>query len=149
MKRLIVTIFGGCFLAVSAVAQTYSIDWYSIDGGGGTSTGGVYTISGTIGQADAGHLSGGNFTIDGGFWAIIGAVQTPGGPALRVVRTSTNTVVIAWPAPSTGFSLQQNPVANNGAGWLSVTNNPVVVGSENQVIIAPPAGNKFFRLKSP
>ena len=149
MKRLIFTVIGGCFLAVSAFAQTYSIDWYSIDGGGGTSTGGVYTISGTIGQADAGHLSGGNYTIDGGFWAIIAAVQTPGAPSLRVVRTTTNTVVIAWPSPSTGFSLQQNPVANNGAGWLSVTNTPVVVGSENQVIIAPPAGNKFFRLKSP
>jgi hypothetical protein len=149
MKKAILALFGLCFLGGAAFAQTYSIDWYSMDGGGGTSTGGVYSISGTIGQFDAGRLSGGNFTIEGGFWAIIGAVQTPGGPPLRVVRSTTNTVVIAWPAPSTGFSLQQNPVVNNGAGWLGVTNMPVVIGSENQVIISTPIGNKFYRLKSP
>ena len=37
-------------LQSSAFAQTYSIDWYKVAGGGGTSTGGVYSVSGTIGQ---------------------------------------------------------------------------------------------------
>jgi len=105
-----------CNLVVSnATAQTYSIDWFTIDGGGGTSTGGVYSVSGTIGQPDAGHMSGGNFTLDGGFWGIIAAIQSPGSPLLRVVHTSTNTVVVAWPAPSTGFSLQQNSDLNTTA----------------------------------
>ena len=45
-----------------------SITWYTIDGGGGTSTGGGFTLSGTIGQPDAGTLSGGAFTLKGGFW---------------------------------------------------------------------------------
>ena len=45
----------GWLLATGALAQTYSIDWYTIDGGGGTSTGGVYSVSGTIGQPDAGR----------------------------------------------------------------------------------------------
>jgi hypothetical protein len=148
MKRALSLVFLCCFCGV-ALAQSYSIDWFSIDGGGGTVTGGVYSISGTIGQADAGHLSGGNYTIEGGFWSILGAVQTPGAPTLRVVRSTTNTVVIAWSAPATGFSLQQNPVANNAPGWLGVTNVPVVVGSENQVIISQPIGNRFFRLKNP
>src|SRR5436189_1812116 len=93
------------FVPTSASAQNYSIDWFSIDGGGGSSTGGVYSVTGTIGQPDAGHMSGGNFALDGGFWAIIATVQTPGAPALRVVFTATNTVVVAWPSPSTGFSL--------------------------------------------
>src|SRR6267142_1610103 len=130
-------------------AQSYSIDWFTIDGGGGTSTGGVYSVSGTIGQPDAGHMSGGNFTLDGGFWGIIAAVQLPGSPLLRIVLTTTNTAVVAWPAPSTGFSLQQNLVVNNSPGWAGVTNVPVVVGSENQVIVSPPVGNKFYRLKFP
>src|SRR3954451_21861298 len=101
-------------------AQSYSIDWFTIDGGGGNSTGGVYSVSGTIGQPDAGHMSGGNFTLDGGFWGIIAAVQTPGSPLLRVLMTSTNTVVVAWPAPSTGFSLQQNTFLGTPS-WGSVT----------------------------
>ena len=36
--------------AWNATAQSYSIDWYKIAGGGGTSTGGTYQVSGTIGQ---------------------------------------------------------------------------------------------------
>ena len=129
-------------------AQSYSIDWFTIDGGGGTSTGGVYSVSGTIGQPDAGHLTGGNFTLDGGFWGVIAAVQLPGSPLLRVVLTTTNTVVVAWPNPSTGFALQENPIFNTGP-WTTVTNTITVVGSENQVIVAPPTGNRFYRLKYP
>jgi hypothetical protein len=40
-------------LSMSVHAQSYSIDWSTIDGGGGTSTGGVYSLSGSIGQPDA------------------------------------------------------------------------------------------------
>jgi hypothetical protein len=136
------------FAVSRASAQSYSIDWFTIDGGGGTSTGGVYSVSGTIGQPDAGHMSGGNFTLDGGFWGIIAAIQNPGSPLLRVLFTSTNTVVVAWPAPSTGFSLQQNSDLHTTA-WGSVTNTVNVVGSENQIVVAPPVGSRFYRLKNP
>ena len=53
-----------------ALAQPYAIDWYTVDGGGGTSTGGNYTLSGTVGQPDAAAtpLSGGTYTLQGGFW---------------------------------------------------------------------------------
>ena len=30
----------------TARSQSYSLDWFTIDGGGGTSTGGVYSVSG-------------------------------------------------------------------------------------------------------
>ena len=40
-------------LCLWAMAQ-YSINWYTIDGGGGTSTEGAHMVSGTIGQPDAG-----------------------------------------------------------------------------------------------
>src|SRR5438445_574865 len=128
MKAKIILLLVSLVSVFGARGQNYSIDWFTIDGGGGTSTGGVYSVSGTIGQPDAGHMSGGNYTIDGGFWGIIAAIQTPGAPLLRVVLTATNTVLVAWPAPSTGFSLQQNPVVNNTTGWAGVTNVPVVVG---------------------
>jgi len=139
----------GLWLSAAAVqAQSYSIDWYSMDGGSGTSTGGVFSVTGTIGQPDAGHMAGGNFSIDGGFWAIIGAVQVPGAPLLRVVLSRTNTVVVAWQNPSTGFSLQQNNVLGS-TNWVGVTNVPSVVGTEKQVIISPPTGNRFYRLQYP
>lgn len=46
----------------------YSIDWYTIDGGGGTSTGGPYTLTGTIGQADAAVSSAAEYVLSAGFW---------------------------------------------------------------------------------
>ena len=64
----------GCVLlfAIPALAQDnndYNLSWNTIDGGGGLSvslTDPNYTLTGTIGQADAGALSD-SYTLDGGF----------------------------------------------------------------------------------
>jgi len=50
--------------------QNYDLTWWTIDNGGGTSTGGNYMLSGTLGQPDAGVLSGGTYSLIGGFWGI-------------------------------------------------------------------------------
>ncbi|MCG8408045.1 MAG: hypothetical protein MI923_22835 [Phycisphaerales bacterium] len=55
-------------LTALAVAQDFSLDWYTFDGGGGYSSGGSFELEGTIGQPDAGFTSGGAFELDGGFW---------------------------------------------------------------------------------
>jgi len=58
-------------LAVPArTAGGYDL-WWTVDGGGGTSTGGGYTLDGTIGQPDAGTLDaicGYPPVLEGGFW---------------------------------------------------------------------------------
>ena len=136
---------GVAMMAIIARAQDYTVDWFTVDGGGGTSTGGVYSVSGTIGQPDAGRMSGGSYTLDGGFWGIIGAVQMPGAPRLSVSLTVTNTVLVSWPYPSEGFSLQQNGALGT-TNWVAVTNAPVQAGQQWQLIAQPPAGNRFFRL---
>ncbi len=60
------------FVAQSA-AQTgdgYDLTWNTVDGGGYMfSTGGNYSLGGTIGQPDAGELTGGNYVLSGGFWS--------------------------------------------------------------------------------
>ncbi|SPE54741.1 membrane hypothetical protein [Verrucomicrobia bacterium] len=107
--RLGVAFFLASLLAaLTANAQPYTIDWYKVAGGGGTSTSAVFAVSGTIGQHDAGGpMKGGTFSLTGGFWALY-ALQTPGAPSLTIYLTSTNTVVVSWPSPSPGFVLQQN-----------------------------------------
>ena len=58
-------------LVIATMAQAagpYQIDWYTIDGGGGTSNGGPYTLTGTIGQPDADWCVGGLYELLGGFW---------------------------------------------------------------------------------
>jgi hypothetical protein len=55
-----------------AAAQTGDFDlvWHTIDGGGSTSIGGDwFALSGTIGQPDAGKMSGGAYALQGGFWS--------------------------------------------------------------------------------
>ena len=59
--------------ASAALAQTgaedeYSLNWYTVDGGGGFSSGGEYALRGTVAQPDAGALAGGDYALGGGFW---------------------------------------------------------------------------------
>ncbi len=55
-------------VSASALAG-YSLDWWTVDGGGATSsTGGSYSLGGTIGQPDAGISGGGTYSLAGGFW---------------------------------------------------------------------------------
>ena len=54
-----------------AVAQEgYDLSLWTADGGGETfSTGGNYSLGGTVGQPDAGLLTGPGYTLAGGFWS--------------------------------------------------------------------------------
>ncbi len=65
-----VLVYAGATVAQEGPAQDFSIDSYSIDGGGGTSTGGTFSMTGTIGQHDAsvGASIGGIYSLTGGFW---------------------------------------------------------------------------------
>jgi hypothetical protein len=146
MKALLLSC--SLLLPVLGFSQPYSIDWHEVSGGGGVSTGGVYTLSGTIGQHDAGGpMTGGNYSLTGGFWALY-ALQTPGAPLLSIKLTTTNTVMVYWPYPSTGYNLQVNTdlaTVNWGTPGESVTDN----GTIKYIIVNPPSGRRFYRLKSP
>lgn len=134
-----------CAFSVAAWGQ-YAIDWHTIDGGGGTSTGGIYAISGTIGQPDAGILTGGSYTLEGGFWGVLAAVPTPGAPPLTIFRTTTNTVAVVWPLPSTGWALQQNTNNISSVNWSNIVSGITEAGPNRVFLVNPPAGNRFYRL---
>lgn len=132
----------------SSSAQIFSINWYKIAGGGGSSTNSQFTLSGTIGQAEAGGpMSGGNYSVSGGFWTI-SSVPVAGAPLLRIFLTTTNTAVVAWPSPSSGFSLQVT--TNLSAPVWIVPAEPINdEGTERYIIVNPPSGNRFYRLSNP
>jgi len=143
MKTPIFTLIAGVG-TITASAQNYSIDWFTIDGGGGTSTGGVYSVSGTIGQPDAGGpMTGGNYSLTGGFWALPFAVQTPGAPALSIVRLNATQARISWTPPTPGFVLQETP-SLSPTNWV---NSPS--GSSNPVIVPATLLIKAYRLRKP
>jgi len=135
-----------------ATAQNYSVDWFSIDGGSGTSAGGPYLLRGTIGQPDANQqpMTGGNFSLSGGFWSLT-AVQTLNAPLLQIQSTGGNTARIFWPSPSEGFVLQLNTNLNNVSisGWVSAPQPVTDDGTTKFIIVNPPTGNRFYRLFKP
>jgi len=74
------------------------------------------------------------------------SIWSLGIPAPQLAINSTNgTVILAWPTPTGAFSIQQSPGLNPPA-WVTLTNAPIVVGSENQVTLPSPPGNTFYRL---
>jgi len=157
---LFISLVAGLTLGSSVVARAqtnYDLSWYTIAGGGGTSTGTntasnvVYSVSGTIGQSDAGYMAGGNYSLTGGFWGIIATVQTPGAPFLFISGVTNKNVTLSWAAAYTGFMLQQNTAANNTNTWVNVNTNtyPLVLSNGTNAVTVPVSGNQFFRLVNP
>ncbi len=70
------------------------------------------------------------------------------GPLLKIFLTATNTAVVSWPFPSTGWALQQNSSLNAGL-WSAPPQTVTNDGLNNFMIVNPPAGNEFYRLIAP
>jgi len=144
MKRIpSILVLGLCLTALSSVAQ-YSIDWSTIDGGGGTSTGGVYSVSGTIGQPDAGGpMTGGPFTLAGGFWPLPTAVQSSNAPTLFIGPAAPGWATISWTPPTPGFVLQVTPTLVPST-WANAPS-----GATNPVIVPATLPARYYRLVKP
>lgn len=75
MKRLLIVLalIALLLLAIqaahAATPAAYTLDWWTVDSGGGTSQAGNYTLSGTVGQSEPGSLNGAGYSLAGGFWA--------------------------------------------------------------------------------
>ena len=108
--------------------------------------------AGPVGPGDATSALQWDLNIPPGSSVVIGkdfylqARQTS--PLLTITRTMTNTVAVSWPSSSTGFSLQQN---TNGVSSVNWSNAPGTIqddGTTKTLIVNPPAGNRFYRLKT-
>lgn len=130
-----------------AAAQTNSIDWYTISGGGGVSTGGVYTLTSVIGQPAAQTLSGGNYQLQGGFLAAVGLVQAPGMPKLALALTN-GLARISWPRTTDGVVLEKTAtLSGNPVPWSSIGGAYQTNATEVFVLEPLAPGNQFFRLR--
>ena len=127
-------------------AQSYEVSWFTVDGGGGVSSGAGYSVAGTAGQPDAGMTSGGAFTLAGGFWSLYAPSRSA--PMLRIDLVGTN-AIISWPNPSEGYTLQETPTLDGAViSWSNANQTPGVVGNKQQVTVPANTGNRFYRLKN-
>jgi len=148
MKYFLARILVGLGLVVLGpgvlVAQSYSINWFTVDGGGGTSTGGVYSVSGTIGQPDAGGpMTNGQYSVTGGFWALPSAIQVGGAPTLTIVPATTGNATISWTPNTPGFVLQET-LSLSPTNWVNSAS-----GAANPIVVPAVVPTKFYRLFKP
>jgi hypothetical protein len=133
-------------------AQDFNLDWFTVAGGGGESSGGDFELSATIGQPDAGDLLGGDFAIAGGFWSIVTVVDTPTDLLLNV-SVNGREVAISWrEAGSAGFTLEETVALGNPSGttaWIPVNVAAQAGNGSNYVRLPLAAGNRFYRLHKP
>ena len=137
------------------LGQSYSISWFTIDGGAGASSGasvyGTFALMGTIGQADARPAClGGGFSITGGFWSFLANPETESLQPTLHIRLVGSSALISWPNPSSDFALQETmALLGTMTSWSNVNQTPNVVGSEKQVTLPATSNWRFYRLKKP
>ena len=131
------------FINADAVAQSsgrYSLTWSTIDGGGGSCAGGVYSINGTVGQPDASAAPGGAYRLAGGFWPGIQGLLRP----TLYIAASGPSVIISWAASANGFYLQHCADLAQ-SNWVSNSTPAFLFGSD-KVVVESAANVRLYRL---
>lgn len=125
---MLVAVLALLTLAIVAFAQTgggYDLTWFSVDGGGGTSSGGSYALSGAAGQPDAGVLSAAGYTLSGGFLPGLSvAAETPTPTETPPTPSFSPTPTDTPPTPS--FS--PTPTPTSRACWVTILSESFEAG---------------------
>jgi hypothetical protein len=125
----VATYFGVISGAIAQTGGPYDLSWHNI-GPGGSASGGSYDLLSTIGQPDAATMSGGSYTLIGGF--------LPGGPACalagdlngdgQVTVLDIQMIASAWPQATANF-----PYDQSGDGDLDIQDVTLVAAQFGSV----------------
>jgi hypothetical protein len=74
-------------------------------------------------------------------------VAGEGGLPRLAVTYADDYVNVSWPAPSTGFILEETASLSDPTAWTAVTQTPAVINGRNTVVVTPGPGIKAYRLK--
>jgi hypothetical protein len=67
---------------------------------------------------------------------------------LTILDTGTNALKVCWPAPASGWVLQENSALGT-TNWVNSLLTPVIEDTNKCVTIGPPTGSHFYRLLKP
>jgi hypothetical protein len=141
LSFFVLTIFHSAS-CLSTLGQGFSLESFTIGGGGGASTGGEFSMTGSVGEPATGPLSGGDFTVEGGFWAVVSQVTVPD---LTVRLLSNGTVQICWPSSGAQFTLQETITLSRPA-WSASAVVPADDTGMKCVTVPATRESHFFRL---
>ncbi len=158
ISRLVFALLPGLAAPLNASVAPFTLQSFTVDGGGGRGTGGTYSLVSAIGQPDASsELAAAPYAVTGGFLAISGPIVPPAEPRLQVQPWMGGTLRISWPIAANNFVLEQAPSlpTTTGAGgaagglWSQVEESPQTSPSEIFVIVPGGTGKSFYRLRRP
>jgi hypothetical protein len=144
-----------CYLVACGLAAVFhgraqsSIDWFTLDAGGGFQSSANYVVNFTAGQTDVGAtvLSSASYRIIPGFWSLEDLGPATGLPQLTITLFGPR-VILSWPSPSAGFVLQETDSLDVlPAVW---GNTPGVVsdnGFTKSLTLSHNQAKRFYRLR--
>jgi hypothetical protein len=110
-------------------------------GGTGSSAGGNFSVSGSIGTPASGVLAGGSYAVTSGAPELL-VIPLGTDFELQITATGVNFRVL-WPAQAVNYVLESTTAVGPGAVWQPVTPAPADDSYSSQA--NPP--NRFFRLR--
>ena len=147
MKLL--TLLAGSALSATVLAGTtnqFQLKSSAMNTAGGALTGDRFSLSATIGQAEAAPaLSNGPFRLEPGFWTGI-TLQQDGSVQLRMRLLPGGFAVISWPIAYTGWILEETDNVVGGA-WQAVARPVIATETEQTVTVGAAGVIKVFRLR--
>jgi hypothetical protein len=150
-SRFFIAWFLGVWLAAPSLSQTpdFSVDYFVISAGGGTSANGGFSVTGVVGQpVNPNQITGGMFTIETGFASVTATIQLLDGPVTLRINQQGGLVKISWPATTQAeFVLETTSQLGDPSSWQPVELTPLIVGPDKIVTIGAGPGPAFFRLR--
>ena len=125
----VATSFGVITVAQAQTGGPYDLSWHNI-GPGGSANGGSYSLDASIGQPDAATMSGGSYTLTGGFLpggttcALAGDLDGDG----QVTVLDIQMIAAAWPQATASF-----PYDQSGDGDLDIQDVTLVAAQFGSV----------------
>jgi len=92
--------------------------------------------------------------ITGGDWGPVfmadnmAVTPAPLAPTLQISRTASQ-IQLTWPTNTTVFTLQWSTNLLNGGSWWTVTDMPVLIGTNETVTLSGATNHCYYRLKWP
>lgn len=127
--------------SASGQAQGFTISRYTVGAGGGISTGGIFSVTGTVGQPAVGApMVGPGFQVTGGIWALPVAVQTTNAPTLVILAARPGESQISWQPADPAWRLQESPALSPPA-WVDSPS-----GNLNPIVVPSTSPAKYYRL---
>lgn len=143
-RRVLVALLALLLLPWVTGAQTYRVDPFTVDAGGGVSSDARYRVVGTVGQSEAGTLRAQLFGVRGGFWGtpeVVRLLPPYAGPG--VVTPVTNRVV--WDGPVASYTVEDQVPA----GWtVSAISHSGTFDAANRRVKWGPFTDRALRLLS-